>query len=148
MADGTERAREASGGTRSASVATTGAPPTRSRVLIIDDDQGLSRLISLVLRGAGFDADVANSGDDGLRLMGDKTYDVVVLDLKMPGKDGREVFKEMREAGVRTPVMILSAYDARRASEDLGSEAYMNKPFEPDKLVEVLNSLLGKAPAN
>jgi DNA-binding response OmpR family regulator len=121
------------------------AGPSEARVLIIDDDQGLSRLVALVLRRSGFEADVANSGDDGLKLLDGNNYDAVVLDLRMPGKDGRQVFKEMRDGGNHTPVLILSAYDARRAYEDLGSEAYLNKPFEPEKLVAALNTMLARS---
>lgn len=118
------------------------AGPEQTRVLIIDDDQGLSRLVALLLRRSGFETDVANSGDDGLKLLVDQTYDAVVLDMRMPGKDGRQVFREMRDSGIDTPVMILSAYDARRAHEDLGSEAYLNKPFEPERLITALNAML------
>jgi DNA-binding response OmpR family regulator len=111
-------------------------------VLLIDDDLALSRLVALVLRRSGFNVDVANSGEAGLQLAFANHYDGVVLDLRMPGKDGRAVFREMRSAGVRTPVLILSAYDARRARDELGSESYMDKPFEPENLVEALKNML------
>lgn len=111
-------------------------------VLLIDDDLALSRLVALVLRRSGFNVDVANSGDAGLQLAFANHYDGVVLDLRMPGKDGRTVFREMRSAGLTTPVLILSAYDARRAREELGSESYMDKPFEPEHLVEALKAML------
>jgi two-component system response regulator MprA len=117
----------------------------RRRVLVIDDDQGLSRMVALVLRRQSFDVDVANSGDDGLALLRAGRYDAVVLDLRMPGKDGRTVFREMRAAGVHSPVLILSAYDAHRAREELGSEAALDKPFEPDVLVERVIQMLDSA---
>ena len=116
----------------------------RKRILVIDDDQGLSRMVALVLRRQAFDVDVANSGDDGLSLLQAAHYDAVVLDLRMPGKDGRTVFREMRAAGVLSPVLILSAYDAARAREELGSEAALDKPFEPDVLVERVSQMLDK----
>ena len=112
-------------------------------VLIVDDDRGLASMIAFVLRSYGFSVDVANSGDEGLGLVSARTYDAVVLDLRMPGKDGRTVFREMRETGIQTPVLILSAYDAQRAREELGAEAYLNKPFEPDVLAESLKRMLG-----
>jgi DNA-binding response OmpR family regulator len=52
------------------------------------------------------------------------------------------VFRELRAAGVQTPVLILSAYDARRAGEELGSQSFLDKPFEPDLLVERVNQML------
>ena len=113
-------------------------------VLIIDDDRGLSSMIAFVLRSYGFNVDIANSGDEGLSLVSSRNYDAVVLDLRMPGKDGRAVFREMREAGIQTPVLILSAYDAQRARDELGANAYLNKPFEPDTLAESLQRMLGR----
>jgi len=101
------------------------------RVLIIDDDRGLSSMVSFVLRHYGYFVDVANSGDDGISRVALQPYDAIVLDLRMPGKDGRAVFRELREAGVTTPILILSAFDARRARDELGAEGHMNKPFEP-----------------
>ena len=115
-------------------------------VLIVDDDRGLSSMIAFVLRSYGFGVDVANSGDVGLGLVAARKYDAVVLDLRMPGKDGRTVFREMRESGIQTPVLILSAYDAQSAREELGAEAYLNKPFEPDVLAESLQRMLGLQP--
>jgi two-component system OmpR family response regulator len=112
-------------------------------VLIVDDDRGLASMIAFVLRSYGFSVDVANSGDEGLGLVSARQYDAVVLDLRMPGKDGRAVFREMREIGIQTPVLILSAYDAQRARDELGAEAYLNKPFEPDTLAESLQRMLG-----
>jgi len=112
-------------------------------ILIIDDDLGLSRMAALILRRQSFEVDVANSGDDGLALLQIKHYDAVVLDMRMPGKDGRTVFREMRAAGINSPVLVLSAYDARRARDELGSEAFLDKPFEPDILVERVNQMIG-----
>jgi two-component system response regulator CiaR len=112
-------------------------------ILIIDDDIGLSRMVALILRRQAFEVDVANSGDDGLALLQAKHYDAIVLDMRMPGKDGRTVFRELRAAGVESPVLVLSAYDARRARDELGSEAFLDKPFEPDILVERINEMIG-----
>jgi DNA-binding response OmpR family regulator len=120
-----------------------GETHSQPSVLIVDDDRGLASMIAFVLRSYGFSIDVANSGDDGLALLQARGYDAVVLDLRMPGKDGRAVFREMREAGIQTPVLILSAFDAQRAREELGAEAYLNKPFEPDTLAESLQRMLG-----
>jgi DNA-binding response OmpR family regulator len=111
--------------------------------LIIDDDIGLSRMAALILRRQFFEVDVANSGDDGLSLLQTKHYDAIVLDMRMPGKDGRTVYREMRAAGIEAPVLVLSAYDARKARDELGSEAFLDKPFEPDILVERVIAMIG-----
>src|ERR1051326_7613865 len=67
----------------------------RPQVLVVDDDRALANLIGLSLRSSGFEVDLAMDGDSGLTQMRAKTYDAVVLDLRMPGKDGRAVFREM-----------------------------------------------------
>ena len=114
----------------------------RPRVLIIDDDRALSTLLSFVMRHEGFEVDTVNDGESGLRLAVGHAYDAVVLDLRMPGKDGRTVFREMRDSGVRAPVLILSAFNARQATEELGAEAYLNKPFEPAELAQAVRRLI------
>jgi DNA-binding response OmpR family regulator len=119
-----------------------GEAVSKPRILIIDDDRALSNLVSFVMRQEGFDVETVNDGDAGIRRAIEMRFDAVVLDLRMPGKDGRAVFREIREAGVRTPVLILSAYNARQATEDLGAEAYLNKPFEPTELAEAVRRLL------
>lgn len=115
---------------------------SKPRILIIDDDRALSNLLSFVMRHEGFEVDATNDGEAGVGMAVATEYDVVVLDLRMPGKDGRTVFREMRESGVRTPVLILSAYNARQATEELGAEAYLNKPFEPAELAQAVRRLL------
>ena len=117
---------------------------SRKRVLIIDDDRALSNLVSFVMRHDGFDVVTANDGDEGIREATTSQFDAVILDLRMPGKDGRTVFREMREAGVRSPVLILSAFNARQAMEELGADAYLNKPFEPTELANAVRRLLSR----
>ena len=115
------------------------------RILVVDDDRALSTMVSLVLKQSEFDVDVVNNGDDAIRRATESNFDAVVLDLRMPGKDGRTVFRELRELGVRCPVLILSAYDARQAQAELGAEGSMNKPFEPDLLVDTLRQMLSRS---
>lgn len=111
-------------------------------ILIIDDDRALATLVSFVMRHEGFTVDTVNDGAEGVRLASVNDYDAIVLDLRMPGKDGKTVFREIRAAGVRTPVMILSAYNARQATEEIGAEAYLNKPFEPSELAQAVRLLI------
>jgi DNA-binding response OmpR family regulator len=120
----------------------------RPRILVVDDDVALARIVAFVLKDEGFDVEIANDGDRGIAMAQANPPDAVVLDLRMPGKDGRETFKEMREVGVESPVLILSAYDARSAAQELAAQAYMNKPFEPERLVEALRRLVGEPAAS
>jgi DNA-binding response OmpR family regulator len=119
-------------------------PESRLRVLIIDDDRALSNLVSFIMRHDGFEVVTANDGDHGIREATTSQFDAVILDLRMPGKDGRTVFRELREAGVQSPVLILSAFNARQAQEELGAEAYLNKPFEPTELANAVRRLLSR----
>lgn len=121
-----------------------GEAERRARILVIDDDRALSTLVSYVMRHEGFDVDTVNDGASGIRLAQENAYDAVILDLRMPGKDGRSVFRELRESGVATPVLILSAYNARQATQELGADAYLNKPFEPTELAQVVRRLVKK----
>jgi DNA-binding response OmpR family regulator len=101
-------------------------------------------MVSLVLKQSEFDVHVVNNGDDAIRRATESNFDAVVLDLRMPGKDGRTVFRELRQLGVKAPVLILSAYDARQAQAELGAEGFMNKPFEPEVLVATLRQMLAR----
>ena len=69
--------------------------------------------------------------------------DLVILDLQMPVMDGRTFYREFRQKGFRSPVVILSAYNAEGARQELGAEAALNKPFDPDRIGEVVRSLVG-----
>jgi DNA-binding response OmpR family regulator len=114
----------------------------QARILIIDDDRALSTLLGFVMRQEGFEVDTATDSEAGIQLALTSEYDAVVLDLRMPGKDGRAVYREIRASGVQTPVLILSAFNARQATEELGAEAYLNKPFEPHELAQAVHRLV------
>ncbi len=116
-----------------------------ANVLIIDDDPAISRMLRLSLLGHGFTVRIAVHGQDGLERLDESEPDVIVLDLQMPVMDGRAFYRELRSRGFRTPVMILSAFGADKARAELGAESYLNKPFEPDELVDRVRSLVQKA---
>jgi DNA-binding response OmpR family regulator len=116
--------------------------PAPKHVLIVDDDFALARLGSVILRAQGFDVHVVNNGDDAIAYAQATPPDAIALDLRMPGKDGRQVFRELRALGLNIPVLIVSAYDARQAQEELGAQAYLNKPFEPERLASAVRALL------
>lgn len=119
-------------------------PPVarRPRVLVVDDDRPLSTMLSLVLRQYDFAVDVANNGEEALRLAKQQTYDVVVLDLQMPVLDGRAVYRELRALGIDWPVMILSAFQSIAVAAELGAQDAMDKPFDPELLVARLHALV------
>lgn len=126
------------------------------RVLIIDDDYSIRRLLALGLELAGFQTDTAENGLVGMRAAMRQRPDVIVLDVMMPGRDGYTVLDGIRTVDelADVPVVLLSArsteQDFRRANA-AGADTYMTKPFEFDHLVwqlrEVLDPTSPTAPA-
>ena len=111
-------------------------------ILVVDDDAALSRMLLLALRGDGLDVASAPNGQVALDEVEERHPDVIVLDLEMPVMDGRTFYRELRARGTDTPVLILSAFEARRGQRELGANAYLNKPFDPDDLVREVRQLL------
>lgn len=116
-----------------------------SRVLVVDDDAALLRMVRLSLQASGFEVSTATNGAEALDRLRLDVPNVVVLDLEMPVMDGRAFYREMRANGCGVPVLILSAHDARGGRRELNAEAFMNKPFEPGELADVLRVLAGHA---
>jgi DNA-binding response OmpR family regulator len=97
------------------------------------------------LRGEGYDAAVAKNGDEGLSILAAHTYDVVVLDWMLPGRDGIEILKTVRARGTKTPVLLLTARDAiedRVLGLDAGADDYLVKPFAFAELLARIRALL------
>lgn len=116
--------------------------PTVSRVLVVDDDEALLRLIRVALLSEDLEVGVEREGAGGLEALDANSFDLLVLDLQMPGMDGRSMYREMRARGHTLPVLILSAYGAERARVELRAEAAMDKPFDIDELIDRIRSLL------
>lgn len=115
------------------------------RVLVVDDERGLVRALQRGLTAEGFAVDVAYDGPTGLTMATDTDYDAVVLDVMLPGRNGYDVVTSLRERGVTTPVLMLSA----KAGEhdvadglDVGADDYLTKPFSFVVLVARLRALL------
>ena len=108
------------------------------RALIVEDEARLARNIGAILaRDASFAADFAPDGPTGLRLAAIHAYDLLILDLRLPGMHGLEVLRRLRERGDKTPVLVLTALDATEdivRGLDLGADEYLTKPFEASEL--------------
>ncbi len=124
-----------------------GAAPTvtgRGRVLVVDDDPSLAEMLTIVLRGEGFEPHVVSSGDKALAAFRQHRPDVVLLDLMLPGMDGIDVCKALRaESGV--PIVMLTAktdtIDVVVGLES-GADDYVMKPFKPKELVARIRARL------
>ena len=121
--------------------------PSSYRILVVDDDPGLMRLVSAILRSAGYTVVTAPDGNAALEAVQSDDFDAIVLDLRMPVLDGRGFFRELRASGRTTPVLIASAYGARDAQLELGAEGAIRKPFEPDALLAAVAKVLDSPPA-
>jgi DNA-binding response OmpR family regulator len=122
-----------------------------SHVFVVDDDPALGRLSTILLQSEGFVVSAFNSASDALAKLADSSYPNpagIVLDLNMPDMDGREFYRRAREVGYTSPVLILSAYGAHAAQQELGAEAALSKPFDPEVLTGTLRSMLQISPAD
>jgi DNA-binding response OmpR family regulator len=114
------------------------------RLLLIEDDPELARSLRRDLADAGYAVDWSKDGVDGGFLGTEEPYDVIVLDLGLPGKPGLEVLTEWRAADIHTPVLILTARDAWHERVDglrAGADDYLGKPFHVQELIARLQAL-------
>ena len=114
-------------------------------ILVVEDEERLAALVRRVLVEERHAVDVAHDGHAGLDLADSDTYDLVILDVMLPGMDGFEVCRQMREDGVETPVLMLTARGAvedRVAGLNVGADDYLVKPFAMEELLARVNALL------
>jgi DNA-binding response OmpR family regulator len=115
------------------------------RVLLIEDNRRLSDSLRITLEEDGYAVDVAYDGLDGEEMGLVPSYDILILDIMLPGKDGLEVCRELRDRHITTPILMLTARDAlddRVLGLDSGADDYLVKPFEVDELRARLRALL------
>ena len=115
------------------------------RVLIAEDDPGVQRFVARGLKEQAYAVDIASTGDDALVQAEINTYDLIILDVMLPGLSGFEVCRRLRESGQHVPVLMLTARDAvedRVTGLDHGADDYLTKPFEFRELLARLRALL------
>lgn len=113
-------------------------------VLVVEDERNLADAICQILKNEGIKTDVTYDGMTALTLAKSGMYDAIVLDIMLPGMDGIEVVKNVRRAGVSTPVLMLTARTAtsdKVTGLDAGADDYMTKPFEVEELLARLRAL-------
>lgn len=119
------------------------------KILVVEDEKKSATALEKGLKETGYDVDVADKGDSGLQMALDQDYDLVVLDVMLPGRDGWSVMNEMRKAGKKTPVLFLTARDGvedRVKGLELGADDYLVKPFAFSELQARVKTILRRTP--
>ena len=120
--------------------------PDHARILIIDDDEDIQDLLFAALDDEGFIVDVAGDGSRGLQLIQSNEYDLVVLDINLPGLNGYALCRELRDhLHVSVPILMLtlrSSVDERVEGLNAGADDYVCKPFEISELIARIRALL------
>ena len=117
-----------------------------TRILIAEDEERLASFIEKGLRAEGFATTLVGDGEVAAAVASEQEFDLLVLDLGLPGKDGMEVLRELRARGSRLPVVILSARDETVEGLELGADDYMTKPFRFDELLARIRVRLREQP--
>ena len=116
-----------------------------AQILVVDDDPAILRLLSVLLTSEGMNVRTADNGERALEILRETEPDLVVLDLQMPVMTGDRVFSEARASRYEGPIIICSAYGAGAARKELGADAALEKPFDPDRLIDLVHDLLREA---
>jgi two-component system OmpR family response regulator len=118
------------------------------RILIVEDDPGLSAGLGRILEGEGYAVDVVRSGEQALLAVKQESFDLVILDVGLPGMDGFEALRRLRMTPQRVPVLMLTARDAvddRVRGLDLGGDDYVAKPFAMSELAARVRALIRRS---
>ncbi len=120
------------------------------RILVVEDEKKVAKALEEGLEAEHYEVAVAHTGEDGFYLIGTQAFDMVLLDLMLPGRSGLEILRAMRTRGLKTPVLILTARDAiedRVQGLDCGADDYLVKPFAFAELLARIRALLRRGKA-
>jgi DNA-binding response OmpR family regulator len=108
------------------------------KILVIDDEDMLRHTLTRVLRRLNYEVATAADGPDALRLLAESSYDLIYLDIRLPGMDGLQILKEIRQRDAKLPVILLTAYGSLQTALEalrLGATDYLLKPVDPEVLL-------------
>ena len=115
------------------------------RILVVEDEPSIVTLLTYNLEQAGFQVLTAEDGNQGLKLALEEKPDFIILDIMLPGMDGMEICKKLRQEKVKTPILMLTARDDefdKVLGLELGADDYMTKPFSPRELVARIKAIM------
>jgi two-component system alkaline phosphatase synthesis response regulator PhoP len=119
-----------------------------ARILVVEDEPGIALGLEDDLKLEGYEVELARDGETATRLAREQPFDLILLDVMLPRKDGFEVCRELRRAGLRTPILMLTAktQEAEKVlGLELGADDYVTKPFSPRELRARIKALLRRA---
>jgi CheY-like chemotaxis protein len=120
-----------------------GAMDEKRRILVVDDEPGIVRVLRIKLKLHGYEVIGTTSGAEAVELARERQPDLILLDILMPGMTGTEVMERVR-AFSNVPVIILTARpDIRQIAIKMGADDYLSKPFDPDRMLEKIKAILG-----
>jgi excisionase family DNA binding protein len=125
-------------------------PLTRPRILVVDDDQAVLELLGKSLVLSDYEVDSCTDGPTALERLSGSDYDLLIVDLKMPGMDGLSVIREARRRNLELPVIIVTGFSTEANAIEainLGVSGYLTKPFRIPRLLNVAARALGEPPA-
>ncbi len=114
-------------------------------VLIVDDETLLLRTLSNAVRDAGYEVVVASNAEQGSTLLRDRTVDLMVLDIKLPGRSGLDLLEQERARGYEGPAIVMTAFDSQDSEgrcRRLGVDRYVRKPFDLGTMLGLVQTLL------
>ena len=127
---------------------TEGQVNTKANILIVDDEEVVRRSYARILAGAHCNAEAVWNGDEALRAMAERPFDVVLLDLRLPGTDGMGVLRAIKEKWPESEVVVITGYPTIETAKEavrLGAFDYLAKPVEPEEVVDAtLGAMLHK----
>jgi len=118
------------------------------RVLVVEDEKQIAAFVKKGLEEQGFVVDVSHNGDDAYTMALERTYDAIVLDIMLPGRDGLSILKNLRAKKNSVPVILLTArseLDERLEGLNLGADDYLTKPFFVEELIARLHAVVRRA---
>ncbi|WP_168121839.1 response regulator transcription factor [Paenibacillus sp. HB172176] len=117
-------------------------------ILVVEDDSNTQKLICAVLKRGGYNAVIANNGLEALKRMETRRFDLIVLDLMMPGMDGYQLCEELRGAGDLIPILMVTAAQENKDKHKgflAGTDDYLTKPFDEEEMLLRIKALLRRA---
>lgn len=118
------------------------------KIFIVDDEKSIVTLLTYNMEKAGYETDVAYDGNEAITMAMTNQYDLIILDVMLPGVDGLEVCKTLRQNKVETPILILTAREDefdKVLGLELGADDYITKPFSPREIVARVKAILRRA---